>query len=218
MHLIPPAFAFSLNSNLDRRQLLLWWGTSTLRLDPQNVRSGWMLAHRKEGQSSSAVGREGWTGLGSDGPVDWVRTGQDRTGSSDADRLKSNAQQCIKWRWPSGARCWGEARRLVSTVSSEQAAERHVCPRGWGDTLKKTGEIIWGPEQGERVVRTEREQSMVGNTATGGWADKKSIPLYTVKSHGRRESKSKEGIMLHFKIYSARALSHNTPISVHASV
>lgn len=50
-------------------------------------------------------------------------------------------------------------------------------------------------------------------------ADNKNIPLNTVKkSHGGRKSKSKEGFMLHFKIYSARALSHNAPISVQASV
>lgn len=46
-------------------------------------------------------------GLGQD------RTGQDRTASSGADRLESNAQHCIKWRWPREVRCPGEAEGLV---------------------------------------------------------------------------------------------------------
>lgn len=50
-------------------------------------------------------------------------------------------------------------------------------------------------------------------------ASNKNIPLNTVKKgHGGRKSKSKEGIVLHFKIYSARALGRSAPVSVHPSV
>lgn len=40
--------------------------------------------------------------------------GWDGTGASGADRLKSNAQHRVKWRWPREVRSRGEARGLAA--------------------------------------------------------------------------------------------------------
>lgn len=107
--------------------------------------------------------------------------------------------------------------RAGGAASRQQSGT--CVPKAEVTRSRKLERLFEDLNKGEQVVRREREQSVAGNAETEGRADNKSVPLNTVKkSHGGRKSKSKEGIMLHFKIYSARALSHNIPISVRASV